>query len=74
MFSLNSANSVTKIFVIIVKGLNLLSLVLETRMLPQHQKDTCERQHLQTDVNSCFSDLSDYLNSLNFHSISGKLH
>ena len=48
------------------KGLNLQPLVSETRMLPQHQQ---ERQNLQTDSNSCFSDLSDSLNSLNFCSI-----
>ena len=38
--SLNSANSVTKIFVITVKGLKPATqppTVLETRMLPQHQ-------------------------------------
>ena len=33
-------------------------------MLPQCQQDTCERQGLWTEPNSCFSDLSDSLNSL----------
>ena len=49
MFSLNAANSVTKIFVITVKGLKPAtqpSLVQETSMLPQRQQDTCERQDL----------------------------
>ena len=32
--------------------------------IPQHQQDTCEKQDLLIDSNSCFSDLSD---SLNFH-------
>ena len=41
MFSLNS---VTKIFVI--KITNLPPLVLETRMLPQHEQDVSERQDL----------------------------
>ena len=48
-FKLNSANSVTKMFVITVKGLEpgtQPSLLLETMMLPQHQKYTCERQDL----------------------------
>ena len=49
-FFLNvSLNSVAKIFVITVKGLELATqpaLVLETRMLPQCQQDTCERQDL----------------------------
>ena len=34
-------------------------------MLPQHQQDTCERQDLLIEPNSCFSDLSDFLSSLN---------
>ena len=34
-------------------------------MLPQHQYYTCERQDLQLELNSCYSDLSDSLNSLN---------
>ena len=49
MFSLNSVNSVTKIFVITVKGLKPATqppLVLETMMLSQHQQDTHERQDL----------------------------
>ena len=33
-------------------------------MLPQHQQDTCERQDLDIEMNSCFIDLSDSLNSL----------
>ena len=47
--SLNSLYSVTKIFVITVKRLKAATqspLVYETRMLPQHQQDTCERQDL----------------------------
>ena len=44
--SQNSANSWTKIFVITVKGLEPVTLVLETRMLPQCQQDTCERRDL----------------------------
>ena len=44
---------------------NLLPLVLETRMLSQHQQDTCERQDLKIQPNSCFSDLSDSVNLLN---------
>ena len=36
-----------------------------TRMLPQHQQDSCERQDILIDLNSGFSDLSDSLNSLN---------
>ena len=63
MFSLNSANSVTKIFVITVKGSNLPPLVLETMMLPHHRQDTRERQGLLFEPNSCFSDLSNSLNS-----------
>ena len=53
------------------KCLNLPPLVLETRMLLQCQQDTYETQDLEIDPNSCFSDLSDSLNSrnsLNFHS------
>ena len=53
MFSLNSA----KIFVMIVKGLEPARdspLVLETRMLPQHQQDTYGDMFKP---NSCFSDL-----------------
>ena len=49
MFSLNLLNSVTKIFVMTVKGheqTTQLPLVLETRMLPQCQQDTCERQEV----------------------------
>ena len=44
MFSLNLPNSVTKIFVITVKGLKPDTqppLALETRMLPQCQQNTC---------------------------------
>ena len=39
----------TKIFLIAVKGLEPAAqptLVLETRMLPRRQQDTCERQDL----------------------------
>ena len=60
--SVNSTNSVTKIFAITVNGLEPATrppLVLETRMLPQHQQDTCARLDLSIDPNSCFSDLSD---------------
>ena len=49
MFSLNSLNSVTKIFVIAVNGFEPVTqppLVLEINMLSQHQEDTCERQDL----------------------------
>ena len=38
-------------------------LVLETSMLPQRQKDTCER--LDLELSPCFSDLSVSLNLLN---------
>ena len=34
-------------------------------MLPQHQQDTYERQDLQIKPNSCFSDSSVSLNSVN---------
>ena len=47
MLSLNSLNSVTKIFVITLKGLEPATqapLVLETRMIPQCQQDTCMRE------------------------------
>ena len=79
MISLHPANSVTKIFVITVKGFEpttQLPLVLDTKLLPQHQQDTFERQDLYIEPNSCFRDLSDslnLLNSVNFYSIKGKL-
>ena len=41
MILLNSLNSVTKIVVITVKGLNLPPVVLEARMVPRCQEDTC---------------------------------
>ena len=59
MFSLNSVNSVRKIFVITVKEFELPSLALETWMLQQHQQYTCKRKDLQIESNSCFIDLSD---------------
>ena len=34
-------------------------------MLPQHQQDTCERQDLEIELNSCFSHYQFSLNSLN---------
>ena len=34
-------------------------------MVPQSQQDTCERQDLLIEPNSCFSDLSDSLHLLN---------
>ena len=49
MFSMNSLNSVTKIFAITVEGLESATqppLVQEARMLPRCQQDTCERQDL----------------------------
>ena len=49
MVSLNSLNSVTRILDITVKGLEPATkppLELETTMLPQRQKDTCERKDL----------------------------
>ena len=61
--SLYSLNSVTKIFVITVKSHK--PLVLETRMLPQHQQDTHENQYLYIQPNSFFSNSSNYLSSLN---------
>ena len=48
-------------------------LVREVRMLSKHQQDKCERQNLKIQPNSCFSDLSVSLNSLNSCSILGKL-
>ena len=67
-FSVYSINNVSLnihvLFVIIVKGLNLPPLVLETRMLP-HQQDTCEKQDLSIEPNSCFSDSTDSNNLLN---------
>ena len=54
MFSLNT---VTKNM-----GLNLLPLVLETRMLSQHQQETGNRQDLEIDRNSRFSELPGPLN------------
>ena len=67
MFSLNT---VTKNM-----GLNLLPLVLETRMLSQHQQETGNRQDLEIDPNLRFSELLgslNSLNSLNIRSIQGK--
>ena len=43
MFLLNSLNSVKKNLEQ-YQGLNLPFLLLETRMQPQHQQDTCGRQ------------------------------
>ena len=43
IFSLNSLNLVTKIFVITVKG---FEPVLETRILPQYHHDICMREDL----------------------------
>ena len=40
-------------------------LMLETMMLPQLKQDTCEKQNLKTDSNSCFCDLLDFMNSVN---------
>ena len=42
-----------------LKGLNLSPFVLETRMPPQCQQDTCERRDLEIDSNLCFSDLAE---------------
>ena len=56
------------------KGSNLPSVVLETRMPPHDQLNACKRQDLLIYLNSCFSDLSDSLSSLNFRSIQVKLH
>ena len=39
-------------------------LVLDTRMLSQHQQEICDRQDFLTEPNSCFNDLLDSLNSL----------
>ena len=52
MFSMNSANSMTIIFVITVKGLDPVTSV-------------SARQDLQIEPNSCFIGLSYSLNSLN---------
>ena len=64
MFSLNFLKSMTKTFVITVKGLKATSCVRD-QDLPQHQQDTCERQDILIELNSCFSDFSYSLNSLN---------
>ena len=48
MFSLNLLNSVIKILVIKVKGLEPVTQppLATTKMLPQYQQDKCERQDL----------------------------
>ena len=60
-------NSVTKIFVITVKGPEpaiQLPLVWETRMLPQHKQDTCgDRIFKLSPIHASF--ISDSLNLLN---------
>ena len=68
MCSLNSLNSVTQNIYLYSKRAQPL-LVQETRMLPQRQQGICERHDLKIDPNSCLSDLSDSLISLNFHTI-----
>ena len=50
MLALNSANSMTKIFVMTVKGLEPATqplLVLETRVLQQHQQHMSETGSLK---------------------------
>ena len=59
MFALNSLNSVAQMFVITVKGFEP-AVVLETRMLPQCQQDTCERQYVKIDPNSCFAEFTEF--------------
>ena len=59
MFSLNLLHSVIENIVITTKGLE--HAILETSMLPHNQKV----RDPYIDPNSCFSDLSDSLNSLN---------
>ena len=46
MFSLNSANSVSKIFVITVKGFKPATSCVRDQDATQQQQDTCERQDL----------------------------
>ena len=38
-------------------------LVSETSMLPQRHQDTCERQDLKIEHNSCFSDFTEFSES-----------
>ena len=64
--SLNSANSVTKIFIIAVKGLKAAtSCVRDQGATTAPARHMCERQDLCIEPNLCFSDLSDCLNLLN---------
>ena len=46
MFSLNSANSVTKIFIIIVKGFELATSCVRDQDVTTDQQNMCERQNL----------------------------
>ena len=65
MFSLNSANLVTKKIIFLKNYLNLPDTVLETKMLSQHGQETGSREDLSIQPNLCFSSLPDSLNSLN---------
>ena len=69
MFSLNSANSVTKNnqkSKMMIVGLEpKISCVRDREMIPLDHRDRGNRADLYTEPNSCFSDSSDYLNSLN---------
>ena len=61
MFSLNSANSVTKVFIIVAKEFEPA-----TSCGRDNDASTAPtRQDLQIDSNPCFSDPPDSLNSLN---------
>ena len=70
MFSLNSLNPVTKIFVIPVNGFE--PAISHGR----NQDTTVQARHMWKagSLNSVFGGLSDSVNLLNFCSIQGKLH
>ena len=53
---------------------SLQPFVLDRKMLLKSQQDTGDRKNLPIVSNSCFSDLSDSINSQNFRSIEGKLY